>query len=84
MDWGVRSSRKSFILVFAERILPCLSHSVVKPKLPASFFTDTFAKLYNAIDAVHNAQPVSQSLEELYRVGVTQYFMPPSSPFMEK
>lgn len=38
-----------------------------KPKLPADFEATTWAKLQNAVRAVHNKQPVSCSLEELYR-----------------
>lgn len=40
----------------------------MKPKLPANFEEDTWAKLKAAVKAVHNKQPVAASLEELYRV----------------
>eukprot|EP00878_Enallax_costatus_P001922 GHUV01002084.1.p1 GENE.GHUV01002084.1~~GHUV01002084.1.p1 ORF type:complete len:775 (+),score=225.89 GHUV01002084.1:456-2780(+) len=39
----------------------------LKPKLPANFEEDTWAKLQAAVKAVHNKQPVATSLEELYR-----------------
>jgi len=39
-----------------------------KPKLPADFEETTWSKLQAAVRAVHNKQPVSCSLEELYRV----------------
>jgi len=39
-----------------------------QPKLPANFEADTWAKLEDAVDAVHCKRTVSCSLEELYRV----------------
>mmetsp|Transcript_26420 Transcript_26420/g.74343 ORF Transcript_26420/g.74343 Transcript_26420/m.74343 type:complete len:737 (+) Transcript_26420:341-2551(+) len=38
-----------------------------KPKLPAGFEEQTWAKLKATVLAVHSKQPVSSSLEELYR-----------------
>ena len=42
----------------------------VKPKLPEDFEANTWAKLRQAVLAVHKRQPVSCSLEELYRVSL--------------
>ena len=42
----------------------------VKPKLPEDFEANTWAKLRAAVLAVHKRQPVSCSLEELYRVSL--------------
>eukprot|EP00741_Cyanophora_paradoxa_P010023 tig00000157_g9709.t1 len=39
----------------------------VKPKLPEQFEAETWEKLKGAVAAVHTKQPVSCSLEELYR-----------------
>jgi hypothetical protein len=39
-----------------------------QPKLPANFEQDTWAKLEDAVDAVHCKRTVACSLEELYRV----------------
>jgi hypothetical protein len=39
-----------------------------KPELPSDFEDATWAKLQNAVHAVHSKQPVSCSLEELYTV----------------
>lgn len=39
-----------------------------KPKLPDGFEAETWAKLQDAVHAVHDKRPVSCSLEELYRV----------------
>lgn len=39
-----------------------------KPKLPDGFEADTWAKLQDAVHAVHAKRPVSCSLEGLYRV----------------
>ncbi len=39
-----------------------------KPKLPADFESTTWAKLNEAVLAVHGKKGVSLSLEELYRV----------------
>lgn len=39
-----------------------------KPKLPADFADKTWGKLQAAVTAVHQKQPVSCSLEDLYRV----------------
>lgn len=38
-----------------------------KPALPSNFEEDTWAKLRDAVRAVHAKQPVSTSLEELYK-----------------
>lgn len=38
-----------------------------KPSLPSNFEEDTWAKLRDAVVAVHNRQPVHTSLEELYK-----------------
>ncbi|KAK9823559.1 hypothetical protein WJX72_003747 [[Myrmecia] bisecta] len=38
-----------------------------KPKLPEDFETTTWKKLQHAVHAVHGKQPVTVSLEELYR-----------------
>ena len=42
---------------------------VAKPKLPGDFADKTWSKLQAAVRAVHEKQPVSCSLEDLYRVG---------------
>ncbi len=39
-----------------------------KPKLPNNFEEVTWAKIKEAVTAIHLKQPVSCSLEELYRV----------------
>ena len=39
-----------------------------QPKLPANFEAETWAKLEDAVDAVHGKRTVACSLEELYRV----------------
>ncbi len=39
-----------------------------RPKLPSDFEEATWAKLRNAVQAVHAKRAVSCSLEELYRV----------------
>jgi hypothetical protein len=39
-----------------------------KPKLPHNFEDITWAKIKEAVTAIHQKQPVSCSLEELYRV----------------
>jgi hypothetical protein len=39
-----------------------------QPKLPENFERDTWAKLEDAVDAVHGKRTVACSLEELYRV----------------
>lgn len=46
----------------------CAPCTAAKPKLPPDFEDTTWAKLQAAVRAVHNKQPVSCSLEELYRV----------------
>lgn len=49
---------------------PPLVRDAVKPQLPANFEEVTWAKLQDAVNAVHEKRPVATSLEELYRVGV--------------
>jgi hypothetical protein len=39
-----------------------------KPKLPNNFEEVTWSKIKEAVTAIHLKQPVSCSLEELYRV----------------
>ncbi|ORX91617.1 ubiquitin-protein ligase, cullin 4 [Basidiobolus meristosporus CBS 931.73] len=39
----------------------------VKPKLPENYESDTWEKLKGAVKAVHESQPVPDSLEELYK-----------------
>jgi len=39
-----------------------------KPKLPNNFEESTWAKIKEAVTAIHLKQPVNCSLEELYRV----------------
>ncbi|ORX96044.1 cullin 4 [Basidiobolus meristosporus CBS 931.73] len=39
----------------------------VKPKLPENYETKTWQKLKNAVKAIHESQPVPDSLEELYK-----------------
>jgi hypothetical protein len=43
-------------------------HHAEQPKLPDNFERDTWAKLQDAVDAVHCKRAVACSLEELYRV----------------
>jgi len=38
-----------------------------KPKLPENFETETWLKLQAAVQAIHKQQPVSSSLEDLYK-----------------
>jgi hypothetical protein len=51
-----------------------------QPKLPENFERDTWAKLEDAVDAVHCKRTVACSLEELYRVRCTRHglLMPPN------
>ena len=44
------------------------SCAAAKPELPENFEEVTWAKLQDAVQAVHNKRPVSCSLEELYSV----------------
>ncbi|KAK9722077.1 hypothetical protein K7432_002964 [Basidiobolus ranarum] len=39
----------------------------VKPKLPENYEADTWRKLKGAVNAIHESQPVPDSLEELYK-----------------
>lgn len=43
-----------------------------KPKLPGDFVEKTWLKLQIAVKAVHEKQPVSCSLEDLYRVSMRE------------
>lgn len=52
-------------LVILSIALPCCA---AKPKLPENFEDATWEKLKDTVQAVHAKQPVSTSLEELYRV----------------
>lgn len=47
---------------------PHPSPLAVKPQLPVNFEEDTWAKVQDAVNAVHQKRPVGYSLEELYRV----------------
>ena len=44
--------------------------SAAKPRLPDDFEAKTWARLQDAVQAVHQKRPVSCSLEELYRVRI--------------
>ena len=44
----------------------------MKPKLRENFEDETWAKLEDAVNAVHAKRPVSYGLEQLYRVGDAQ------------
>jgi hypothetical protein len=47
-----------------------------KPKLPNNFEEITWAKIKEAVTAIHQKQPVSCSLEELYQVRNEFLFRP--------
>lgn len=49
---------------------PTLCAHAAKPELPPNFEEVTWAKLQDAVRAVHEKRPVACSLEELYAVGV--------------
>ena len=67
LEVGIQGCRQGgdFTASHASLKLACCAG---KPKLPDGFEAETWAKLQDAVHAVHAKRPVSCSLEELYRV----------------